>query len=94
MRFGAILHGRGGVLGGWGAALLLLRAFFSEPFCTLGAGFWGVGGGGDDNVHVIAFGEHTQNTGIYGTSASTCYFARQLARLGIGRLGVVGKRPT
>ena len=54
-------------------ARLLLCGFFSEPFCTLGAGFWGVRGkGGDDNAHVIAFGEHAQNTGIYGTSASTC----------------------
>ena len=25
--------------------------------------------GGDNNVHVIAFGEHAQNTGMYGTLA-------------------------
>ena len=36
-----------------------------EPVCTIGAGFWGGQkcGGGDNNVHVIAFGDHAQNTG-------------------------------
>ena len=36
-----------------------------EPVCTIGAGFWGGSevGWGDNNVHVIAFGAHAQNTG-------------------------------
>ena len=41
MRFGASLHDRNRVSGGWG-----------------------VGGGEENNVHVTAFGDHAQNTGI------------------------------
>ena len=35
----------------------------SEPVCTIGGGGWA--GREDNNVHVNAFGDHAQNTGIY-----------------------------
>ena len=50
----------------------------SEPVCTTGAVFfWGE----DNNVHVTAFGDHAQNTGIHSTFAlCTTYCARMWSK--------------